>query len=74
MKLFPLATMRGQMVQNELSLCRVYWANKNHLFYLQVLLYLLEKSLPSSLHGSPCKSLVWNFSNHSLGAATGQQL
>lgn len=43
MKLFPLATIRGQMVQNELSLCRVYWANKNHLFYLQVFLYLVEK-------------------------------
>lgn len=41
MKLFPLATIRGQMVRNEHSLCRVYWANKNHLFYLQVFLYLL---------------------------------
>lgn len=45
MKLFPLATIRGQMVQNKLSLCRVYWANKNHLFYLQVFLYLLVEKV-----------------------------
>lgn len=50
MKLFPLASIRGQMVQNEFSLCRVYWANQKHLFYLQVFLYLLVEKVYHLLH------------------------
>lgn len=45
MKLLSLATKRGQMVQIELSLCRVYWANKNLLVYLQLFLYILVEKV-----------------------------
>lgn len=45
MKLFPLATWSGQLVQNKLSFHKVYWGNENHVFYLQILLYLLGEKI-----------------------------
>lgn len=73
MKLFPLATWNGQLVQNELSLHKVYWANKNHLFYLQVFQYLLVTKVYHLLYTAapeisqsgitPATLLVWPLDN-----------